>query len=89
MSNPIQAVVVGAGHRSLTYASYAREHPEEMKIVGVVDPSERRRGLVAIDGKRSASVGGDVSIVPGSLIALNTARDALRQMLALKPRECC
>jgi len=47
MSNPIQAVVVGAGHRSLTYASYAREHPEEMKIVGVVDPSERRRGLVA------------------------------------------
>jgi len=47
MSNPIQVVVVGAGHRSMTYASYAREHPDEMRVVGVVDPSEMRRRLVA------------------------------------------
>ncbi len=31
------AVLVGAGHRGLIYASYAEHHPDEMKIVGVAD----------------------------------------------------
>ncbi len=47
MNSPITAIIVGAGHRALTYASYAREHPEELKIVGVADPAEvpRRKAV--------------------------------------------
>ena len=44
---PLTAVVVGAGHRALTYASYSEHHPDELKIVGVADPIERRREQVA------------------------------------------
>ena len=44
---PIRAVIVGAGHRALLYASYAIEHPDELEIVGVADLSELRRQQVA------------------------------------------
>ncbi len=44
---PVTAVIVGAGHRSLTYASYSRYRPDELKIVGVADPLEYRRRQVA------------------------------------------
>lgn len=44
---PLTAVVVGAGHRSLAYASFARNNPEQLKIVGVADPLEYRRREVA------------------------------------------
>jgi len=39
----ITAVIVGAGHRALTYASYAEQHPDELKIVGMADPNDLRR----------------------------------------------
>lgn len=42
---PVTAVIVGAGHRALTYASYALDHPDELKIVGVADPNPIRRGI--------------------------------------------
>jgi predicted dehydrogenase len=42
---PVTVVIVGAGHRSLIYASYAKRHPEQMQIVGVVDPDGERRAL--------------------------------------------
>lgn len=42
-------VIVGAGHRALTYASYAREHPERMEVVGVADPSRERRERTAAE----------------------------------------
>jgi predicted dehydrogenase len=44
---PVTAVVVGAGHRGLLYASYAQTHPDELRIVGVADPRELRRHRVA------------------------------------------
>ncbi len=44
---PVTAVIVGAGHRSLTYASYAKTHPDELRIVGVADLLEYRRREVA------------------------------------------
>lgn len=47
MSQPITAVIVGAGHRALTYASYAKQHPGELQIVGVADPNEQRVRQVA------------------------------------------
>jgi hypothetical protein len=39
----ITAVIIGAGHRSLGYASYAKEHPDELKIVAVAEPDDTRR----------------------------------------------
>ncbi|MGI6209906.1 MAG: Gfo/Idh/MocA family protein, partial [Anaerolineae bacterium] len=47
MSNPVTAVIVGAGHRALTYAAYSKHRPDELKIVGVADPMEYRRRYVA------------------------------------------
>lgn len=43
----LTAVIIGAGHRALTYASYAQHHPDELQIVGVADPIAERRQLVA------------------------------------------
>ena len=43
----LSAIIVGAGHRALTYASYAQHHPDELRIVGVADPIAERRRLVA------------------------------------------
>lgn len=40
---PLDAVIVGAGHRALTYASYAEKQPDELRIVGVADPNPLRR----------------------------------------------
>ena len=45
----ITAIIVGAGHRSMMYASYAKNHPEEMKIVGVADPLKLRQEQVAAE----------------------------------------
>lgn len=44
---PLKTVLVGAGHRGLCYAEYARNHPEQMQIVAVADPNERRRRQVS------------------------------------------
>lgn len=43
----LTAIIVGAGHRALTYASYAQAHPQELRIVGVADPLAARRQKVA------------------------------------------
>ena len=34
----LRAIVLGAGYRGRAYAEYAREHPEQLEIVGVADP---------------------------------------------------
>lgn len=46
MDKPLEAIIVGAGHRAMTYASYAQHHPQELKIVGVADMIEDRRHMV-------------------------------------------
>src|SRR5664279_3759645 len=46
-TTPLTAIIVGAGHRSLLCASYALQHPEDFKIVGVADPNEYRRKQTA------------------------------------------
>ena len=33
-----KAVVLGAGYRGRAYADYAKEHPDQLEIVGVADP---------------------------------------------------
>ncbi len=47
MSNKLSCIIIGAGHRSLRYASYAKKNPEAMEVVGVADPSELRRKKAA------------------------------------------
>lgn len=44
---PVTAVIVGGGHRSLTYADYSLSHPDELKIVGIADPNPDRRAAAA------------------------------------------
>jgi predicted dehydrogenase len=51
----VTAVIVGAGHRAMLYASYSQYHPEELKIVGVAEPNEFRRKMVADIYKLSSS----------------------------------
>ena len=43
----ITAVIVGAGSRGMVYSGYALKHPDELKIVGVAEPSEYRRRRAA------------------------------------------
>lgn len=47
MKKQITAVIVGAGHRSLIYASYALKNPNDFKVVGVVEPDHLRRRKAA------------------------------------------
>ncbi|MBO7743159.1 Gfo/Idh/MocA family oxidoreductase [Paenibacillus sp. MWE-103] len=44
---PIEVIIVGAGSRSMNYASYALRHPDQMRVVGVVDPDANRRAHTA------------------------------------------
>lgn len=46
-AQPITAVIVGAGHRSVTYAEYSLTHPDELKIVGVADPNPERQRMMS------------------------------------------
>jgi predicted dehydrogenase len=46
-SKPVTAVVVGAGGRGMTYAQFAAEYPERLRIVGVAEPREWNRRSVA------------------------------------------
>ena len=39
----ITAVLVGAGHRGMGYAEYAKQNPQKFQVVGVVDPDKARR----------------------------------------------
>lgn len=39
----LTAIVLGYGNRGATYASYALDHPEQLEIVAVADPAEKRR----------------------------------------------
>ena len=43
---PVTAIILGAGHRAMAYAEYSLAHPDELQIVGVADPDERRRNHV-------------------------------------------
>lgn len=39
----LRVVLVGAGHRTLQYARYAKAEPDQMRVVAVVDPDPVRR----------------------------------------------
>jgi predicted dehydrogenase len=40
---PVEMIIAGAGDRGFVYASYAKEHPDRAKVVGVAEPREYYR----------------------------------------------
>lgn len=51
----LTAIIVGAGHRAMLYASYAKHHPDRLRIVGVADPDPLRREKAAAAHDLSAA----------------------------------
>jgi len=50
VSNPIEAVMVGAGNRGYyAYGPYALQHPDEIRFTAVVEPHDERRRRFAQD----------------------------------------
>ena len=47
MNKPVTAVIVGGGHRSLTYAGLAEKRPDMFRIVGIAEPDEHRRKTIS------------------------------------------
>ena len=45
--NPITAVVLGAGSRGSTYAGFAKEYPDQLKIVAIAEPRRDRLDALA------------------------------------------
>ena len=77
---PLDAVIIGAGHRALTYAAYAKSHPQQLRIVGVADCIERRRDLVrgeyALPAERCFVTAAELAAVPRFAdIAINGTMD--------------
>ncbi|MBN1350297.1 Gfo/Idh/MocA family oxidoreductase [candidate division KSB1 bacterium] len=78
----ITGIIVGAGHRGIAYASYAEQHPDEFKIVGIADPWEQRRNQVAqrfgIPPERRYESADALAAAPKFAdIAINATMDAL------------
>lgn len=46
-NRPLKTIIVGGGHRSLTYAALSETESDKMEIVGVADPNEIRRKSIA------------------------------------------
>ena len=46
---PISMIIIGAGGRGFTYAHYADLHPEQVRVVGVVEPRDHYRNKMATD----------------------------------------
>ncbi len=46
-NKPLKTIIVGGGHRSLTYAALSEIESDKMEIVGVADPNEARRISIA------------------------------------------
>lgn len=44
---PASIIAIGAGNRMRTYAHYLQQHPEEGKIVAVVEPNDYRRDALS------------------------------------------
>ena len=47
ITKPLKTIIVGGGHRSLTYAELANVENDKMQIVGVADPDVNRRISIA------------------------------------------
>ena len=55
---PVQILIIGAGNRGNTYASYSKSFPNEMEIVSVAEPNDLTRNLFADEYKLDSSIHG-------------------------------
>lgn len=44
-NNPVTFLIIGAGDRGSTYSHYSKLYPEEMKVIGIAEPDDKRRKL--------------------------------------------
>lgn len=49
MMKPVTLLIIGAGSRGKTYASYAQKHPDRAQVVGVADPRDYFRRHMAAE----------------------------------------
>lgn len=67
-SRPLKTIIVGGGHRSLTYAQLANIEKDKMEIVGVADPDANRRNAIAkqfnIPAERCFKTSDEITTVP-------------------------
>ena len=45
----VRLIIAGAGNRGTVYASFAKEHPEKAKVVGVAEPRDNYRERMVKD----------------------------------------
>ncbi len=50
----LSMIVIGAGGRGRTYASFAKKHPDMFEVVGVAEPIEERRNFIIRNHPASA-----------------------------------
>lgn len=77
----VEVVLVGLGHRTMGYASYGLDHPDELRVVALVEPDPiRRRAAAELYGIGPERQYDDVSDLPAQPLAraaINGTMDAL------------
>lgn len=85
---PVEVVLVGLGHRTVAYASYAEHRPDLMRVVAVVDPDPIRRESVGdrfgIPADRRYDYVSDLPDTPLARAAINGTMDALHVSTSLE-----
>lgn len=69
--DPLKVIIVGAGSRGMTYAGYALEHPDRMKVIAVAEPREAYRQMMQ-----------DLHAVPDELLFVDWKQIAAREKFA-------
>lgn len=84
----LDVILVGAGHRAVGYAGYSALAPDELRVVGVVDPDPVRRAAAAaqfaVPAERQFSYVSDLPDTPIARAAFNGTMDALHVPTSLE-----
>jgi hypothetical protein len=74
-SSPVRLLILGAGSRGFTYASYARQYPEQAVVVGVAEPRPAYCQRFAMEA--SGCGGGDFGLMERFIAAVATGNQSL------------
>ncbi len=87
---PIRAIVIGAGSRGATYAQYALEHPDELRVIGVAEPRDHyRQDLAARHGIPAENIVADWHALLGRPRFADAAIIATPDALHAEPAIAC
>ncbi len=90
MQQPIRMVILGAGDRGRTYASYAQAYPERVQIVGVADINPvASAALAQAHGLPPEAVWGDWSEAVAAKPACDVMAITLPDALHIEPAIAC